>query len=64
LTDQKIFIWVEEGTRINLGSKNKLASVTYGGGDAGGGNVNVNFNYSNFNSLKVTHVEDPASLAT
>jgi hypothetical protein len=64
LTDQKIFIWVEEGTRINLGAKNKLASVTYGGGDAGGGNVNVNFNYSNFNTLKCTHVADPAALAT
>lgn len=64
LSEQKIFIWVEEGTRINLGAKNKLASVTYGGGDAGGGNVAVTLNYSNFNSLKVTHVADPASLAT
>ena len=64
LTDQKIFIWVEEGTRLNLGTKNKLASVTYGGGDAGGGNVVVSYNYSNFNSLKVTHVQDPAALAT
>ncbi|MCK5610679.1 hypothetical protein KAR91_52890 [Candidatus Pacearchaeota archaeon] len=64
LTEQKIFIWVEEGTRINLGAKNKLASVTYGGGDAGGGNVAVSYNYSNFNSLKVTHESDPAGLAT
>jgi hypothetical protein len=64
LTDQKIFIWVEEGTRINLGAKNKLASVTYGGGDAAGGNVVVSYNYSNFNSLKVTHPQDPAGLAT
>jgi hypothetical protein len=64
ITDQKIFIWVEEGTRINLGTKNKLASVSYGGGDAGGGNVVVTYNYSNFNSLKVTHVDDPAGLAT
>lgn len=64
LTDQKIFVWVEEGTRINLGAKNKLASLTYGGGDAGGGNVVVTYNYSNFNSLKCTHVADPAGLAT
>lgn len=64
LTDQKIFIWIEEGTRINLGTKNKLASVTYGGGDSGGGNAVTSFNYSNFNSLKVTHVEDPAGLST
>lgn len=64
LTDQKIFIWVEEGTRINLGAKNKLASVTYGGGDATGGNVTITYNYSNFNSLKITHAQDPASQAT
>lgn len=64
ITNQKIFIWVEEGTRINLGTKNKLASVTYGGGDSGGGNVVVTYNYSNFNSLKVTHEQDPAGLAT
>lgn len=64
LTDQKIFIWVEEGTRLNLGAKNKLASVSYGGGDSGGGNVTVSLNYSNFNSLKVTHPQDPAGLST
>jgi len=64
LNNQKIFIWVEEGTRINLGAKNKLASVTYGGGDTGGGNVTTTFNYTNFNSLKVTHTQDPAQLAT
>lgn len=64
LSEQKIFIWIEEGTRINLGTKNKLASVTYGGGDAGGGNSAVTYNYSNFNSLKITHVADPAALAT
>lgn len=64
LTNQKIFIWVREGTRINLGAKNKLASVTYGGGDAGGGNVVVSLNYSNFNSLRITHSQDPAGLAT
>lgn len=60
LSNQKIFIWVEEGTRLNLGAKNKLASVGYSGGDAGGGNVVCSFNYSNFNSLKIEHVADPA----
>jgi len=64
ITDQKIFIWIEEGTRLNLGTKNKLASVSYGGGDAGGGNVVVSYQYSNFNSLRVTHTQDPAGLAT
>jgi len=63
LTNQKIFIWIEEGTCINLGTKNKLSSVTYGGGDAGGGNASVTYNYSNFNSLRVTHPQDPAGLS-
>ncbi|KKN98878.1 hypothetical protein LCGC14_0141190 [marine sediment metagenome] len=64
LTNQKIFFWVEEGTRINLGTKNKLASITYGGGDTGGGNVQTVLNYQNFNSCTVTHVSDPAGLST
>jgi len=62
ITDQTIDIFMREGTRINLGAKNKLASVTYGGGDAGGGNATVTYSYSNFNSLTVTHQEDPAQL--
>ena len=37
LTDQVIDLLVSDTTRLNLGAKNKLASVTYGGGDAGGG---------------------------
>jgi len=62
LTDQTIDIYMNEGSRFNLGANNKLASVTYGGGDAGGGNVSVTYNYSNFNSLAVTHPQDPAGL--
>ena len=62
LTDQTIDIVMREGSRFNVGSTNKLASITYGGGDAGGGNAAVTYNYSNFNSLTVTHPSDPASL--
>lgn len=62
LVDQTIDLLMREGTRLNLGLKNKLASVTYGGGDAGGGNVVVTYNYSNFNSLSITHPQDPAGL--
>jgi len=53
---------MREGTDLDLGTKNKLASVTYGGGDAGGGNVVVTYNYSNFNVLVIKHPEDPAGL--
>ena len=62
LTDQAIDILMIDSTRLNLGSKNKLASITYGGGDAGGGNAAVTYNYSNFNSLTVLHDQDPAGL--
>lgn len=62
LVDQTIDILMLDTTRFNLGSNNKLASITYGGGDAGGGNVLTSFNYSNFNSLTVTQANDPAQL--
>lgn len=64
LNDQVIHIFLREGTDIDLGNKNKLASITYGGGDAGGrgGNVTVTYNYSNFNVLTVKHPQDPAGL--
>ena len=59
LSNQVIRIATCEGTRIYLGSKNKLASVNYGGGDAGGGNVTVTYSYTTFNDFTVIHPEDP-----
>ena len=41
-----------------LGNKNKLSSVTYGGGDAGGGNATVTYSYSTFNDFTVVHWAD------
>lgn len=62
LTNQTIIIKMREGLVVDLGTKNKLASVSYGGGDAGGGNVTQTFNYSNFNIMTATHPQDPAGL--
>lgn len=62
LVDETIIVRMREGTVLNLGTKNKLASITYGGGDATGGNATVTYNYSNNNSLTVTHPQDPAGL--
>ena len=59
ISDQTIRIATCEGTRIFLGSKNKLASVNYGGGDAGGGNVTVTYSYTTFNDFTVLHPQDP-----
>lgn len=43
---------------IHLGSKNKLTSVNYTGGDTGGGNATMTFSYQGFNAFKVTHSGD------
>ena len=46
------------GTVIDLGTQNKLSSVSYSGGDTGGGNATVSYSYSNFNVLKVDGGKD------
>ena len=59
LKDRTIRVATCDGTRIYTGVKNKLESVNYGGGDAGGGNVSVTYTYTTFNDLTVLHPEDP-----
>lgn len=59
LADRTIRISTCEGTRIYLGTKNKLSSVNYSGGDAGGGNVSVSYTFTTFNDFTVMHSGDP-----
>jgi hypothetical protein len=59
LQAQTIRLATCEGTRIYLGSNNKLSSVNYGGGDAGGGNVSTTYAYTTFNDFTVLHSADP-----
>jgi len=59
LSNHEICIVLKDSTVIHLGKKNKVSSVTYGGGDAGGGNATVTYNFSNFNDLVVLHSGDP-----
>jgi len=59
LTNRTIRIATCEGTRLYMGPKNKLASVNYSGGDAGGGNVSVSYQFTTFNDLTVMHSNDP-----
>jgi len=54
LTDQTIILQTCDGTVIDLGTRNKLSSVSYGGGDAGGGNVSTTFEYVTYNKLSVS----------
>jgi hypothetical protein len=53
LTNRQIVIKDTAGTVLNLGTKNKLTSVSYSGGDTGGGNATITYSYSNFNVLTV-----------
>ena len=59
--DEIIKLKTQEGTAIDLGSKNRLQSVNYGGANAGGGggNATVTFQYIGFNDFDVRHPADP-----
>ena len=46
-------MYTRNGLGLDLGSKNRLSSVSYGGGDAGGGNATSTYSYTNFNDLDV-----------
>jgi hypothetical protein len=59
-TEEVIFIQLQDTTVFNLGSKNRLSSITYGGGDAGGGNATITYSYSTWNDLIVSQQYDPA----
>lgn len=52
-SQEAIFLLLRCGYGFDLGGKNRLASLSYGGGDAGGGNVSVTYSYTNFNELDV-----------
>jgi hypothetical protein len=59
LADKQITIATLQGLNINLGGKNKLSSIDFTGGDTGGGEVSVTYNYSNFNDLTISHAHYP-----
>jgi hypothetical protein len=51
--EETIYFALKGGMAFDLGTKNRLSSISYGGGDATGGNVSNSYSYSNFNSLDV-----------
>ena len=53
LVDRQIVIGDNAGTVIDLGNANKLSSVSYSGGDTGGGNATLTYSYSTFNDFTV-----------
>jgi len=60
--NEAIRIALHDGTILDLGANNRLSSVNYTGGDAGGGNATVTYSYSTYNALNVLHPADPASV--
>ena len=54
--EEIIYLVLRGGMVFDLGPKNRLSSVSYGGGDATGGNASVSYSYSNFNDLDVKQV--------
>lgn len=54
-SNQEIILCLCEGLQIDLGARNRLQSIDWGGGEAGGDNVTVTYNYNNFNDLTITH---------
>ena len=49
---------------VDLGSKCFLKGITYGGGDASGGNATVKYSYSTYNTFKVVGPGQPAPTTT
>lgn len=54
LTNQTIKIVLDDGSIFDLGASNSLTSISEGGGDTGGGNETVTYNFSNFNVMDVS----------
>lgn len=63
LSDHSIQLVLDDSTVLQLGNKNKVSSVTYGGGDAGGGNATNSYSMTNSNDFVVLHSGDPIDLA-
>ena len=58
--EEGILLTLRGGIMFDCGFNNRLSSVSYGGGDATGGNATISYSYTNFNELTVCHSGDPA----
>jgi len=61
IVDQHIYVQMQEGTKIDLGPKNKLTGVNYTGGNATaqGGNRTTTFSFQGWSFFTVQHPQDP-----
>ncbi len=54
LHNKTIAIHLCDGTILDLGSKNKLTTVNYTGGDTGGGNATITYSYKTYSEFTYT----------
>jgi hypothetical protein len=54
LTNKQIIIRLCDGTTLDLGSKNKLTSVNFTGGDTGGSNATITYSYTTYSEFTYT----------
>ena len=52
--EQPIRVVLRDGTTFDLGVKNRLSSINYGGGDTGGGNLTITYSFTTQNELRIT----------
>lgn len=62
LDNQSFQVEVNDTTKINTGTNNKMNNMSYSGGGTDGGNVTVTYTYVTQNDMTVTHDNDPAGL--
>lgn len=60
-SNQYILLQTQEGTKIDLGLKNRKLTVQQSGGEAGqnSSNVTITYRYRNFSEMQVQHPQDP-----
>lgn len=62
LKNHTVQVVLGDSTVVQTGNKNKLTSVSYGGGDATGGNAAITYSLTNQNDFVVLHSGDPMAL--
>lgn len=62
LSNHGIMIALDDSTVFQLGRRNKLSSISYGGGDAGGGSATITYSFINSNEFAVLHSGDPINM--
>jgi len=62
LNNHTIQVLLDDSTVVQTGNKNKLTSVSWGGGDAGGGNATITYSMQNSNDFVILHSGDPIGM--